>query len=160
VLSVSGYCAIVAVLFTAPNIGAQDTLVARPGASVRIYLAPPADIWKGTVERVGADSVFLRACSTCEIETFRRDAANRLELNAGPGGHPFMGAALGLFAGAAIGALTVARCGQGKQLSGGPGCGIAVAPITVAGGFLGLLAGSVIGNWLVPRENWRPARWP
>ncbi len=160
-MRLSIFCVILA-LMCAATAGAQDTVVAYPGANARLQLPHPVGKWTGTIERIGADSVVFRACPSCPPEAISRNAVSKLEVDIGSGGHPYIGAAIGLGGGAALGGLQLARCERQRRRSSGEGppCGIGAAVSIYGGAFVGALLGAAIGGWLVPKERWRPARWP
>jgi hypothetical protein len=149
-------------LISAATVGAQDTVVAHPGAHARLQLPHPVGKWTGTIERIGADTILFRACRSCPPEAVPRTAVSRFEVDIGSGGHPIIGAAIGLLGGAAIGGIQLARCERQRRRSSGEGppCGIGAAVSIYGGAFVGTLLGAAIGGWLIPKERWRPARWP
>jgi hypothetical protein len=151
-----------ALLLATGAAGAQDSVVVASGDRVRAFVVPPG-VWRtGTLAHLAGDSLRLRPaqCPTCAPDVLPRAAITRLEASAGRPGHPFRGMALGLLAGAAIGAFVVAPCPHGNVGSDGPPCGLAQGAATVAGGLGGLLVGGVAGAFWPSRERWRPARWP
>jgi hypothetical protein len=141
---------------------AQDSAAVAPGARVRAFVAPPGVWCTGTLARVAGDSVLLQPaqCPTCAPEVLPRTAVTRLEVSAGRPGYPFRGMALGLLAGAAVGAFVVAPCPRGNAGADGPPCGQGQNIVTVVGGLAGMAAGGVAGALWPSRERWRPARWP
>ena len=162
--SASTFAAFFAALLTsiaAPSVGrAQDSVPVAPGARVRAYVVPPGAWRVGALDRLTADSLFLRAdgCASCAGVAMPRSAVSRFEASAGRGGHPFRGMALGLVAGAAIGAFVVAPCPHGNRGGDGPPCGLGQGLAAVYGGFGGLLVGGIAGAYWPSKERWRPAR--
>jgi hypothetical protein len=134
--------------------------VAR-NARVRAYVVPPGAWRVGALERLTADTLFLRpeGCARCASLALPRSSVTRFEASAGRDGHPFRGAALGLLAGAAVGAFVVAPCPHGNSGGDGPGCGLGQGLAAVYGAFGGLLVGGIVGAYWPTPERWRPARW-
>lgn len=160
---IRSWLALLALLAAVPLVaGAQDSVAAAPGARVRAYVVPPSAWRVGALERLTRDSLFLRpdGCAACATLAIPRTAVTNLDVSAGRGGHPFRGMALGLVAGAAIGAFVVAPCPHGNRGSDGPPCGLGQMMATIYGGLGGLFAGGAIGAYWPSRERWRPARWP
>ena len=153
--------ALVALVICARSTAAQNALPApQAGARLRIYLANDSATKRGTLEQITRDTLFFRPCSNCAVVSTPRAAVNRFEVNAGPGGRPLTGAALGLLAGAAIGAFVVAPCPHGNAGADGPGCGLGQSLATVNCAFVGLVLGTAVGAWLLPRDRWRRGSWP
>jgi hypothetical protein len=145
-----------------PAAHAQDSAAVSAGARVRAFVVPPGAWRVGTLARVAGDSLLLRParCPTCAPDVLPRASVARLEVSAGRPRYPFRGMALGLLAGAAVGAFVVAPCPHGNAGSEGPPCGLGQGMATVAGSLAGTFVGGVAGALWPSRERWRPARWP
>lgn len=130
------------------------------GAHARVYLEPTGTQRTGVVERITPDTMFLRACRRCELEAVPRWSVRHADVNIGGGGHPLVGAAIGLLAGTVFGVFVIVQCHDdpGRQLWS---CGGAQFMGGVIGGFVGLFVGGALGR-LWASERWRPARliWP
>jgi len=146
------------IIITAPiTAGAQDTLVVTTGALARVHVAPLGAKQVGVVERLNADTLFLRPCRDCKVRSFPRDAIQHIDIGLGRGGREIRGVTYGVLAGTAFGVFVIGRCQDrpGHQLWQ---CG-AFDPVVggLAGAAAGLIIGGALGRWW-PFERWRPAR--
>jgi hypothetical protein len=160
VLRLSHPLPLFALAIWAPVIAAQNTLAPQPGARLRIYFANDSALKRGTLEQITPETLVFRPCANCGVVSAPRATVNRFEVDAGPGGRPLIGAALGLLTGAAIGAFVVAPCPHGNAGADGPPCGLGQSLATVNGAFVGLVLGTAVGAWLLPRHHWRRGSWP
>lgn len=92
-------------------------------------------------------------CSACAVTTPPSPIVAELDKRAERGGsYAYRGMAIGLVAGAAIGAFIIAPCPNGNSGSEGPLCGVGQAQATIMSGVGGLVVGGVIGA-LWPRRQ-------
>ena len=150
---------VLGIVLSAPSIASgQDSVAITLGARARVYAAPSGVSRIGLVERVTADTFFLRACRGCKVEALPRDAIQHVDLSIGRGGHPLRGVALGTLAGTAVGVFVIGRCDT-RDDALWVGCGYGHFMGGLAGAFAGMFIGGVLGRWW-PKERWRPARLP
>jgi hypothetical protein len=149
------------IIIAPPTAGAQDSVAVNVGARARVYVSPVGTKQVGVVERVAADTLFLRACRGCHVQILPRGAIQHVDISLGRGGYALRGVGYGVLIGTAFGVFVIGRCRDrpGDQLWQ---CG-ALEPVAggLAGAALGMLVGGALGRWW-PFERWRPARmiWP
>jgi len=150
-----------AMLIAPPSARGQDSVAMTLGARARVYAAPSGISRIGFVERITADTLFLRACRGCKAEAFPRDAVQHVDVSIGRGGYPLRGVAIGVLVGAVVGAFVIQPCPAGTPGSDFTSCGFGRAATGLAGAFVGFGVGGAVGRWW-PTERWRPARvlWP
>ena len=146
-------------LFTPPAARAQDSVTMTLGARARVYSAPSGISRIGFVERITADTLFLRACRGCKAEAVPRDAVQHVDVSIGRGGYPGRGVAFGVLAGTAFGVLVIGRCRDTSEGALWDGCGLGRLVGGFAGAFAGTFIGGALGRWW-PNERWRPTRLP
>lgn len=148
---------LVVALATSSPLGAQDTVVARVDARVRLRTdsAPTAPWRVGTLAAVRPETLLVRPCRGCLPGAYARDRVRDFEVSLGRPSYAGAGVALGALASAAVIALDVHDC---RDTGEGPPCALGYTMLPIAA-IAGAIGGGMIGS-LVPagRERWRPAR--
>jgi len=150
---------VLGIMLSAPAVArGQDSVAITPGVRARVYAAPSGVSRIGIIERITADTFFLRACGGCKAEALPRDAVQSVDISIGRGGYPLRGVAIGTLAGTAFGVFVFGRCDE-RDDSLWVGCGYGHFMGGIAGAVAGMFIGGALGRWW-PKERWRPARLP
>ena len=142
--SVLAFC-----FFVAPSVTAAQSGSVEPGARIRFAIGGTDFLHEATLARIGADSLFLQKCTTCERLTYSRSEVNRLAVfrKSGAGSRAVTGFGIGGLVGLALGGIAMATChGVGDACDGAL---VALPFEGLAGGLIGSLAGYLTGyKWL------------
>ena len=154
----------IAILASSPGaVRAQRvTTTAYPGDRVRLRIdSTPANAWRvGELAGVRPETLFVRPCAGCAIESYARRQVAAMQVSVGRSSHAGAGFAVGALAGAAAVGVSYLLCRRDPPSSEAPlgGCNGAVIllpPAVLGGAFVGGFVGSRIPGH---REVWRRAR--
>jgi hypothetical protein len=147
----AGLGAVLLVALGRPDASAQVRPWVGLGSRVAVPVAPTPDAgygnewWVGTLERITADSLYLRLEKAEQTRAMLRGSVSRLRVSSGTEGHAETGLLLGALAGIPVGygvATTQKKpTGWGEVISGEQAAGFALSWVacTAVGGVLGAI---------------------